>query len=117
MAQIKLKDSQIIHTHDVIRVFMGIGHGMHDSYFFSQELRPHIGGSIDEEISLWQPKNDRTASPLISRMITAADITAASQCWHSYAGTGSQNDKLARNIRCKWFFFQDRGTLKQKDRS
>ena len=106
MPQIELKEPQIIHSENVIRMFMRIKHAVYQTDILPDQLLSQVRPGIDQQIPLLQAQDDRTACAIVFRVRATTDIAPASNHGYTNARPGSQDDQLAANIGCDCFFGQ-----------
>ncbi len=92
------KQSQIVHTVQMVGMFMGIDDGMHHSDIFSQQLISHVGGGIDQQISTGQSEDRARSSPFVLGVIADAYLATASDGRHAEARAGAEQNHLPREF-------------------
>lgn len=102
--QIELEKPQIVESHDVIRVLVGVGHGVDQADFFSQELGSQVRRRINKQVSLGKACNHATAGSLITRVTASAHGAAASEGRDTDGSARSEHDEFARDVGRQWFF-------------
>jgi hypothetical protein len=64
----------------------------------TQELHPQVGRGVDQQISLGQASDRRTAEPLVSRVRAQANAAAAPDRRDTDAGSCAEQDELATDV-------------------
>ena len=62
---------------------------------FPEQLKSHVGSSIDQDGSLIQSNCDRTARSIVFRICAEADIAITAQGRNAYTGSRSQQYHLS----------------------
>ncbi len=101
MPQVELKQPQIIKTHHMIRMFVGVNYRVNNSDSFSQQLLTKIGRGVDQQISVWQAHNCAGPRTFVPRIIALADRATATNRRNSHRSACSQEDHLSREINRK----------------
>ena len=92
MAQIKLKQPQVIEPHHMVGVLMCVDDGMHNADLFADQLLIKIRRSVNQQVPFRQTKNRARSRPLVSRMIALACITATTNGRDTDRSAGPQQD-------------------------
>ena len=61
----------------MIHVGMGIGDGLDEANTFSEKLEPHLGGGVDEQISVRKSEQDAGSGALILGVGGTANLAVA----------------------------------------
>ena len=60
-AQVELHQPQIVEPEDVVRVLVRVQHGVDDADPLAQQLLPHVGRRVDQQVAVGQPQSRCTA--------------------------------------------------------
>jgi len=96
LADHEWKQSNVIHTVQMIRVLVGEEHGMHDPDPFAQQLCSQIRCGVDQEVPTGQTKNGAAPRSVVARIGAGANVAAASNGRNTDARPRSQHDEFAR---------------------
>ena len=96
--QVKLEEAEVIETEDVIGVFVGVDHRVHDADAFAKQLLAKVGGGVDQEVALGETEDGAAARPLVLGITSGADRTIAANRGDSDRRAGSEQDHLARKL-------------------
>jgi len=84
------KPSQIVETHDVVRVRMGKNHRIEVADVFAERLSPEIRSGVDNPGALWGANVDRRSQALIARVGRMANGAVATNRRNSLGRSGPE---------------------------
>src|SRR5438477_10556130 len=98
MAQIELKQPQIVEAKNMVGVLVREQNGVDDAHPLAQQLLPQIRRRIDEQVAFWQAKERGTSRPFIARIGAGTNFAGTADRRHADARSRSEQNELPADV-------------------
>src|SRR5208337_492879 len=90
------EQARVVQSEQMIGMVMREGDRVHPPHPFAEQLHPHLGRRVDEEITGWESQQHAGPGPLVARIARGADRAITPQDRNARGRSGSQKDQPPR---------------------